>query len=119
MGAIMPIFKDLSDENILKHIGESIRAARVASNFTLEELSKKSEINVTTLSKIENGKTNTTILVLFRIFKSLGREKEIENLFPAPSASPIFLSKLAKKTQKLPQRVRKGKQKKNEWKWKE
>jgi transcriptional regulator with XRE-family HTH domain len=110
-------FKDLREEDILKEIGESIRGARIASNLTLEELSKKSEINMTTLSKIENGKTNTTILVLFRIFTSLGREKEIENLFPEPSASPILMSKLQKKNLKLPQRVRKGKKKKTEWKW--
>lgn len=111
--------KGESEENILKHIGESIRGARVASHLTLEELSKKSEINPTTLSKIENGKTNTTILVLLRIFTSLGREKEIENLFPEPSTSPILMSKLEKKIQKLPQRVRKGKKKKSEWKWEE
>lgn len=115
----MASFRDLSEEDILKHIGESIRGARVAGNLTLEELSKKSEINITTLSKIENGKTNTTILVLFRIFTSLGREKEIENIFPEPSASPILLSKLEKKNPKFPQRVRKGKQKKTEWKWEE
>ena len=112
-------FKDMSEEDILKHIGESMRGARVASNLTLEELSKKSEINPTTLSKIENGKTNTTILVLFRIFASLGREKEIENLFPEPSASPILMSKLEKKILKIPQRVRKGKKGKSEWKWEE
>lgn len=113
----MSNFREMSEGDILKYIGESIRGARVANNFTLEELSQKSEINVTTLSKIENGKTNTTILVLLRIFTSLGREKEIENLFPAPTASPILMSKLEKKTLKLPQRVRKGRKKKTEWKW--
>ncbi|MCB1583541.1 MAG: helix-turn-helix domain-containing protein [Xanthomonadales bacterium] len=110
-------FKSISEEAILKHIGESMRGARVASNLTLEELSKKSEINPTTLSKIENGKTNTTILVLIRIFTSLGREKEIEKLFPEPSASPILMSRYEKKAPKIPQRVRKGKKKKTEWTW--
>lgn len=109
--------KDMSEGDILRHIGESIRGARIASNLTLDELSKKSEINATTLSKIENGKTNTTILVLFRIFTSLGREKEIESIFPEPSTSPILMSKLEKKTPKFPQRVRKAKKKKSEWKW--
>ncbi len=112
-------FKDLSAEDILKHIGESIRGSRVASNLTLEELAKKSEINPTTLSKIENGKTNTTILVLFRIFTSLGKEKEIENLFPEPSLSPILMSKREKKNPKIPQRVRKGNKKRSEWAWEE
>ncbi|MFP5387191.1 MAG: helix-turn-helix domain-containing protein [Bacteriovoracia bacterium] len=115
----MQNFKDFSEEDILKHIGESIRGARVASNLTLEELAQKSEVNRTTLSKIENGKMNPTILVLFRIFTSLDREKEIENLFPEPSASPILMSKLEKRASKLPRRVRKGKQKKTEWKWEE
>ena len=113
----MRSFEDMSEEDILKHIGCSARGARIASNLTLEELAQKSEINITTLSKIENGKTNTTILVLLRIFTSLGRGKEIENLFPEPSVSPILMSKLEKRTPKLPQRVRKGKKKTSEWKW--
>ena len=113
----MQNFKNLSQENILKSIGASIKGARVASNLTLEELAQKSEINKTTLSKIENGKINTTILVLVRIFTSLGREKEIENLFPEPSASPILMSKIEKKSSKLPQRVRKKKKDNAEWEW--
>lgn len=49
-------FKEKNEEEILKQIGESIRGSRIASNLTLNELSNKSEINATTLSKIENGK---------------------------------------------------------------
>jgi transcriptional regulator with XRE-family HTH domain len=112
-------FKTANEDELLKHIGASIRGSRIAGNFTLEELASKSDINITTLSKIENGLINTTILVLIRIFSSLGREKEIQNLFPAPTTSPILLSKIKNKANKLPQRVRKQKKIKSDWKWKD
>lgn len=73
------------------------------------------------LSRIETGKTNPTLLVLIRIFKALGREKEITNLFPKPTLSPLYKSKLAKKQRstEAPQRVRKKKIEDKEWKWEE
>lgn len=113
----MQDFKYLSEENILKAIGVSLKGARIASHLTLEELAKKSEINVTTLSKIENGKTNTSILLLLRLFIALEREKEIEKLFPEPSESPILRSQREKKASRLPQRVRKSKKKATQWEW--
>lgn len=116
----MKNFKKLSEEDILKTIGVSLRGFRIANNLTLEELAEKSEVNITTLSKIENGKTNSTILLLLRIFKALGREKEIEKLFPQPSPSPILMSKLNTKTSKPARRVRKLKKKpqnNNDEKW--
>ncbi|MCB0407361.1 MAG: helix-turn-helix transcriptional regulator [Bdellovibrionales bacterium] len=110
-------FKGLGEKNILQLIGESIKGSRIASNLTLIELADKSEISKTTLSRIENGKINTTILVLIRIFTALGREKEIQSLFPQPFESPILRSKQEKKTSGLPKRVRKTKKEKSDWFW--
>ncbi len=117
----MLILETMNTDEILQEMGGSIRGARVSQELTMKELAKKSEISVTSLSRIENGKTNPTILVLVKIFKALGREKEIANLFPAPSLSPIYLSKLAKnkKERTPPQRVKKKKIKEKEWKWEE
>lgn len=114
-------FKIMNTDQVLQEMGDSIRGARVSQELTMKDLADKSEISVTSLSRIENGKTNPTIMILIRIFKALGREKEIANLFPEPSLSPIYLSKLAKnkKEQAPPQRVRKKKVEKKEWKWEE
>jgi len=114
-------FEAMNTDHILQKMGDSIRGARVSQELTMKDLAEKSEISVTSLSRIENGKTNPTIMILVRIFKALGRQKEIANLFPEPSLSPIYLSKLAKnkKEQTPPQRVRKKKAEEKEWKWEE
>ena len=110
-------FETMSDSKILKVIGESIRGSRISQELTMKELAEQSEISVMSLSRIENGKTNPTLLMLLSIFKALGREKEIANLFPEPSLSPIYLSKMAKKKMTSPKRVRKKKVKQKEWEW--
>lgn len=114
-------FKTMNSTKILQVVGESIRGTRISQELTMRELAEKSEISVMSLSRIENGRTNPTLLVLIRIFKALGREKEMANLFPGPSLSPIYLSKLAKNKKKItsPKRVRKKKIEEKEWKWKE
>ena len=106
--------KDLNSKSkneILRSVGESIRGARISQELTMQELAYKSEVSLMNLSRIENGATNPTLLTLIRIFKALGKEKEIMKLFPEPTLSPIYLSRLAKKqkSNKLPQRVRKKK----------
>ena len=90
-------------------MGESIRGTRISQELTMKELAEKSEISVISLSRIENGKTNPTLLILIKIFKALGREKEILNLFPPPNLSPLYLSKLEKKKGTSPRRVKKRK----------
>ena len=111
----------MSAYKILQVMGESIRGARISQELTMKELAEKSEISATSLSRIENGKTNPTFLVLVRIFKALGREKEMANLFPAPSLSPLYMSKVAKSRKEItpPQRVRKKKIEEGEWSWEE
>lgn len=112
-------FREKTEQQILSTIGESIRGSRIAQDMTLEELAKMSDINKMTLSRIENGKTNPTIMVLFRIFKSLNREREIEQIFPPPTESPLLLSKQAKSRDNntLPMRVRKKDTSDEEWSW--
>ena len=73
-------FEAMNTDHILQKMGDSIRGARVSQELTMKDLAEKSEISVTSLSRIENGKTNPTIMILVRIFKALGREKEIANL---------------------------------------
>jgi transcriptional regulator with XRE-family HTH domain len=119
----MSKFSGKTEQQILEIIGRSIRGSRIGQELTLKELASISEISEMTLSRIENGKTNPTILTLFRIFKSLNREKEIEKIFPEPNKSPLIMSKQAKSKnhETLPQRVRKKKENEEdeEWSWEE
>lgn len=119
----MDRFNGKTEQQILEIMGESVRGSRIAQELTLKELASMSEISEMNLSRVENGKTNPTILTLYRIFKSLNREKEIEKLFPEPTKSPLIMSKQAKSKdhESLPQRVRKKKENEDdeEWSWEE
>jgi transcriptional regulator with XRE-family HTH domain len=50
-----------------KIIGERVRIARLNANLTLKELSLKTGIGFTAISKIENGKRKITIDELIKI----------------------------------------------------
>lgn len=54
------------------NLGERVRAFRMQAKMTLSELSERSGVSVSTLSKIENGKNSGTINSMFKIARGLG-----------------------------------------------
>ncbi|WP_368233490.1 helix-turn-helix domain-containing protein [Anaerotruncus rubiinfantis] len=53
--------------NIKEEIGNRIRDIRAHKNMSLEELSDRTGISPTPLSKLERGKSNVTIATLYRV----------------------------------------------------
>lgn len=112
----------LSTKCFLKKVGESIRGYRISTNLTLDELSQKSDVSKVTLSKIENGKANPSILVLRRILRVLDREDQLMKLFSEPSSSPIQASYklyrlLSPTKRKRVRKKNKVESKSDEWRW--
>lgn len=66
--------------------GESLRAMRLRRSWTLMEVSERTGLPVSTLSKIENGKMSLTYDKLSRI--SAGLEIDIAQLFSREAAAP-------------------------------
>lgn len=67
--------------------GESLRAIRLRRGWTLAEVSDRTGLPVSTLSKIENGKMSLTYDKLSRI--SAGLEIDIAQLFSREVATPV------------------------------
>jgi len=63
----------MSDEKILRVLGERIRELRKDSALSQEALAERAEIHVNHLRRIELGQANPTYLVLLRLTKALGR----------------------------------------------
>lgn len=57
---------------ILVRIGEQIKSIRKEKGFTQEYLAEKVNIHPTYVGKIESGKSNTSVLMLFKISRALG-----------------------------------------------
>ena len=57
---------------ILKLLGRNVRAHRLAREMTPEQLAKKADISSYFLDRIETGKGNPGIDVVFRLARALG-----------------------------------------------
>ncbi|MFC0388839.1 helix-turn-helix domain-containing protein [Muricoccus vinaceus] len=66
-------------------LGESVRAARQAQGLTLKEVSARSGLAVSTLSKVENGQMSLTYDKLLAL--SEGLRVNVAKLFEAPGAA--------------------------------
>ena len=56
----------------LKLIGINIKAERLKKNFSQEQLAEMTNISIPTISLIETGKQNTSILNILEIASALG-----------------------------------------------
>lgn len=61
----------MSDEKYLKQLGSRIRNKRIERKLSQDKLAALCDMEKANLSRIETGKTNTTILTLRKISKAL------------------------------------------------
>ena len=62
----------MSNNKRLKNLGINIKSERLRRNLSQEELAEKCEISRNSVSLIETGKINPTILRVLDIAKALG-----------------------------------------------
>jgi len=58
-------------EEKLKIVGARIKTARIEQNLTQKELAKIIGISASYLSKIESGKCDCSVYIIFKIIKTL------------------------------------------------
>ena len=69
---------DFEKKEFCQLIGKNIRKVRIRKGLTMEELAHLSEIQYRHIFRIETGKVNTSIYLLYKISKTLNTElKEI------------------------------------------
>ena len=57
---------------ILEHLGHQLRKIRLEKAFTQEALAEKVGIHPTYVGKLESGKNNPSVKMLFKISRALG-----------------------------------------------
>lgn len=60
-----------NDKQIVMALGQSLRAARKKNKLTIEQLANQSEVSGITISNIENGKSNPTVSILWKLADTL------------------------------------------------
>lgn len=67
------------DEIIMQKLGSNIKRIRTKKGLSQEELSYKSELDISQIGRIERGQVNTSVSILNKI--SIALEVELKELF--------------------------------------
>ena len=85
----MKIAEPMSDDVLLKVIGERLAGLRLARNLTQEQLAEQAGLGVRTVQRLELGAAATQLSGFVRICRVLGLMEHLETLIPEPAASPM------------------------------
>ena len=89
----MEIKNGLSDEALLKELGERIEALRLARNLTQAQLAKEAGISRRTVERLEAGTVSAQLSIFLRVCRVLGLVERLELLLPPPEPGPFELLK--------------------------
>ena len=82
----------MSDQNIVKTIGEFLKTQRLNQNKTQSQLAGEAGLNRWTLSQIENGE-GITLNSLIQILRSLNLLSVLDNFTIEQQVSPLELAR--------------------------
>jgi transcriptional regulator with XRE-family HTH domain len=91
----MRISTELSDEAVLRELGERLAAARLGRNLTQAALAEAAGVSKRTVERLESGEVASRLSALVRVCRVLGLVERLELLVPAPAASPVEQLRLA------------------------
>jgi transcriptional regulator with XRE-family HTH domain len=84
----------LSDESLLKLLGERLARLRLAKNLTQGQLAEQAGISMRTLQRLEQGEAATQLTGFVRVCRVLGLIERFDTLIPELPPSPMELLKL-------------------------
>lgn len=76
-------------KEMLQTLGESVRAARLAANLSLEETAKRSGISMTALRNLEGGRNASTV-TLVEVCRTLRRTDWLISIAPPELDDSLF-----------------------------
>lgn len=91
----MKITAQLSDASILRELGSRLAAARLARNQTQAALAEAAGVSKRTVERLESGEVAARLSGLVRVLRALDMADRLDELAPAPTASPVEQLKLA------------------------
>ncbi len=90
---------NLSDETLLRQLGERLLQYRLNRNITQAALAKEAGVSVRTINRVERGHS-IQLSNFIRLLRSLGLLNNMDALVPEPAASPIQQIRLQGKNRK-------------------
>ncbi len=85
----MKIDSKMTDEVLLKLIGERLAGLRLARNLTQQQLAEQAGLGLRTVQRLELGEAATQLSGFVRVCRVLGLVENLETLIPESAASPM------------------------------
>ncbi len=96
----MNINNQLSDDALLKLLGERLARLRLGKNLTQAQLAQQAGLGLRTVQRLELGEAATQLSGFVRVCRVLGLVEGFEVLVPEPLPSPLAQLKLRGKQRK-------------------
>jgi transcriptional regulator with XRE-family HTH domain len=115
----MKIDEKMTDEVLLRLIGERLAGLRLARNLTQQQLAEQAGLGVRTVQRLESGAAATQLSGFVRVCRVLGLVEQLDTCIPEPAVSPMAQLKLQgrKRQRATGRKAASGKPKK--WTWNE
>lgn len=85
----MKITPQLTDEAILRELGERLTRARIEHNLTQAALAEQAGVSKRTVERLESGEVATQLSGFLRVCRALGLLERFEALLPEPVPGPM------------------------------
>ncbi len=85
----MKLAINMTDEVLLKLIGERLARVRLVRNLTQGQLAEQAGLGLRTVQRLEQGVAATQLSGFVRVCRVLGLVEYFELLIPEPTASPM------------------------------
>lgn len=90
----MKIAAQLSDEGILRELGERLTGVRLERNLTQAALAEQAGVSKRAVERLELGEVAMRLSGFVRVCRALGLVERLDALIPEPMLSPIAKLKL-------------------------
>lgn len=91
----MKIDSNMTDEALLRLVGERLSGLRLARNLTQQQLAEQAGLGLRTVQRLEVGAAATQLSGLIRVCRVLGLVENLETFIPQPAMSPMAQLKQA------------------------
>ena len=113
----MQLLTELSDESVLKEIGDRLARMRLERNLTQAQLARIAGISKRTLERLESGAAGIQLTSLIRACRSLGLLERLDLFLPRPIPSPVEQVKLHGRKRKRASGSKIQKTPSKKWTW--
>ena len=96
---------DASTAEIEAHVGEQVRALRIAAGLDQAELARRAGLSLGAVKNLEQG-NGSSLRTVVRVVRALGRDDWITSLSPRVGISPIDVLRARREPRKRVYRQR-------------